>query len=119
MNPISLPDSAQQLGTNERRRASRTVLTALLLIASIGALIVAPLSTGDRELTAIRTLPGTEQQELYERTFETLQSACGEPRQVGELQEFCKHQSAFIRKFPQCDTACVALGKPFQRFPSR
>lgn len=118
MNPITNPDSMLRPVASERRRASRSVLTALLLVASIGALIVAPLSTGDRELAAIRTLPGIEQRELYERTFQTLQSACGEPRAVGDLQEFCRHQAAFIRKFPQCDTACVALGEPFEPFLS-
>jgi hypothetical protein len=71
------------------------------------------------EIRAIRCLPAAERQTLYAHTLNTLQTTCGPRARPEGLADFCREQSAFIAKFPECDGRCAALVKGGLAAPAR
>ena len=57
---------------------------------------------------AISSLPQVERAELYQRTRANVERVCVSARDPG-LDEFCQEQAELLRKFPECDGACVLL----------
>jgi len=67
----------------------------------------------DRELRAMSVI---ERQALYARTLETLSSSCEHPS-ARTLIEYCRDQSNFIKRFPECDRTCQTLAARRSRLP--
>lgn len=67
----------------------------------------------------LEKLPPLEREALYTRTFDTLRDTCAQAGDGGRLLEHCREQAAFLRRFPECDAACLELVNAFAPQPSR
>ena len=61
----------------------------------------------------LRDLPSQERRAFYERTLETLRTACSHPPGP-ELKEYCREQADLAVRFPECDEACREIARQFQ-----
>lgn len=96
-------------------RRSLVWLGGLAVLAFLGALATFLHTRLDRELALMPTL---ERRTLYERTLETLRTACA--RAPGPtLTDYCREQADFIRRFPECDSECHELAARFTPQPTR
>lgn len=97
------------------RRGLYTSLAGLALVS--GLALWSTLAT--EELRAVQQLPEVERQALYRQTLRTLEVSCVGLTERSGLYEYCHGQAEFIRQFPECDSACQAIAKPYDRRPTR
>jgi cytochrome b pre-mRNA-processing protein 3 len=98
--------------------STRRVVAWLLgvLVIALALLIAWYADLGlDRELSG---MSAPARKDLYERTLQTLQTVCSEPRGT-ELDDHCQQQARFIVRFPECDGACRELAARFAPQPTR
>lgn len=96
-------------------RSTLPWLGGALLLAAVVAILVLQRARLARELSE---LPAAERRALYERTLETLGTACLHAR-GGEVADYCRQQADFLTRFPECDAPCRDLAARFAPRPSR
>lgn len=118
--PGSSPDhsapiiSPQLLRPTPRRRSPlRLWLTGAIGLVLICAAMIFWHHRVDREL---RALPGPERRALYQRTLQTLHTC---EQSGSSLEDYCREQADFLRRFPECDDACRKLARRFLGQPGR
>jgi hypothetical protein len=102
--------------------ASRRSQKYLAVFAASGlasAVLALWFSTGAAERDALVRLPEPQRRALYERTRHTLESTCDGASRPSGLEDFCREQAEFARKFPECDAACQARSQRYLAAPSR
>jgi len=82
------------------RRSLRSMILALSVLIAVSLWIW---SQGS-EQRAIRNLPATERNALYQRTLANVQTVCASGDLA--LDEYCRDQARFLLEFPECDAAC-------------
>jgi hypothetical protein len=90
-------------------------LAGTLVVGVLAALFVYRQTESERE---VRSMPAAERRALYQRTLETLKSACA--NNVGPtMKDYCREQAEFIGLFAECDQACRALVLQLTSAPTR
>ena len=92
-----------------RARGALAWLAGALALAAALALVVVAQMRLERELS---NLPSSERRALYERTLETLRTACSQARGP-EVAGYCREQADFITHFPECARECRELAARF------
>lgn len=114
--PSATPtDDASERAAN--LKASLAVAAILIALAT-GTVILWLWSRAD-EARGLLELPARERQELFEATRRTLQSVCVPKRRIVDLEDYCREQAIFIRRFPDCDAACEELAQHAGSQPTR
>lgn len=90
-------------------------LAGVLGLAAIAWLSVRAQARFEQDLDG---MPATERRALYERTRETLRTACAQATGA-TLAEHCRLQAAFIERFPECDRECRDLARRHTPRPTR
>src|SRR5512145_1844318 len=96
-----------------RRTIWRWSVAVITLLGLIGAVVFITTRT-DREL---RALPAADRRALYQRTLETLRSACMHVTGP-QLSDYCCDQAEFVKRFPECDPTCRELAERFAPKPT-
>jgi hypothetical protein len=111
------PGEPEPLDQAAQRKAT-IVTVLLLLVAAITCVVLWRWSRND-EASAIRTLPMSDRRSLFEGTLRTLESVCDPQTRPPGLDGYCNEQAIFVRQFPECEAACLALAKGARRPPTR
>jgi len=100
--PPSLPGERQVARSRTRR-----VLWVSLAVGWLALLILlAPRTIAVRtERQSIARLPAASRRAAFERSLANVSALCAEP---SGLADYCRHEIAFLRAFPECDGACQA-----------
>lgn len=107
--PVNLPPLS-------KRKTIAFVALGIIVAATVTSLW---LWNPDAERKAILKLPEPERRALYERTLRTLETTCRPDKRAKGLEDFCREQSEFILRFPECDAACSSAAEPYRREPTR